>query len=579
VTVPTYLELINDTQVKFDLFDFTFMNLSRAVFGRAVAAAKPISPNPVPTEEHALFLSLSPQPPAISSTSRYSAYDVECRGWDGQTTTSPLPATAKFSIYSADGVFFSSSDFDRGSLVDATFYKMTFEEDWLSRFWGEVLGKDDKGTAADQMGSLTESFTQSIIDLTSASGASNLESDLLTLVEDYGRRIWERARLLMRDAHYEDWSDRVLYCARAKMEVALRSNPYVRANAEIEKNLVRRFEEFSRNFANLDFSQSNTSEKRILLTGFDPYGKKVPTPVAKNLLSNPSGKLALHFANSTSWTYNKVASLHNDLFIRTCIFPVRWKAAPNDAIAAALGFDEGVVETIIGNAIDTTTTGKEVQIVCTCSLDPNIEPVIDKSSIPQIHLRIERFAGKCRNGKNDNNDEPSSDIKDATLPYPSERNPFYVSKLEVTPPTLSVYDGLMVKLRYNEKYLHDSATILPAYGYDPTNTIIFNTLSLTGTTRTSEVNAVVTAWKAHSAVTAKEGSGGAYLSNEIFYRVSNLVQSNYTPANAKYTSLKNGHIHVPNLVSQMRESPGSVVTVTVDDLADSVLAVLDGTLG
>lgn len=590
VTVPTYLELINDTQVKFDLFDFTFMNLSRTLFGTAVPAAKPVSPNPAPTEEHALFLSLSPQPPATSSTSRYSAYDVECRGWDGQTTTSPLPPTAKFSIYSADGVFFSSSDFDRGSLVDATFYKMTFEEDWLSRFWGEVLGRDDKGPAADQMGSLTESFTQSIIDLTSASGTSNLESDLLALVEDYGHRIWERARLLAGgDPKYKEWSDRILYCARAKMEVALRSNPYVRANAEIEKNLVRRFEEFSRNFAKLDFSQSNTGEKRIILTGFDPYGAKVPPPVAKNLLSNPSGKLALHFADSTAWTYNKVASLHNHLFIRTCIFPVRWKAAPNDAIAAALGFDEGVVETTIGNAIDATTAGKEVQIVCTCSLDPNIEPVIDISSVPQIHLRIERFAGKCRDNdartnKDNNNESPlkvGGEIKidDATLPGASEMNPFYVSKLVVSSATLSVYDGLKVKLRYNERYLYNTATSPPSYGYYPTNTVIFNTTSLAGTTKTADVNAVVAAWKAHTAIAAIEGSGAAYLSNEIFYRVSNLVQSNYTPANAKYTSLKNGHIHVPNLVSKMSVSPGSVVTVTVDNLADSVLAVLDGTLG
>jgi hypothetical protein len=584
VTVPTYLELINDTQVKADLFDFTFMNLSKTLFGTAVAAAKPVSPNPAPTEEHALFLSLSPQSPSASSTSRYSAYDVECRGWDGQTTTSPLPASAKFSIYSADGVFFSSSDFDRGSLVSASPYIRTPEEDWVSRYWDELIDRDQMGGEPDvdkQMGSLVTKFASDLAD-TVAAATSNPDADLLTLLDDYGRKIWDRAVLLghdttlVHDSHeaaytHQEWSDRILYGARAKMEVALRSNPYVHSNPVAEQQFILRFEESSRNFGNLSFSQSNTSEKRILLTGFDPYGDTTEAP-----LSNPSGKLALFFANSTSWKYNKVASYDDDLYIRTCIFPVRWKAAPG--YPAPLGFDEGLVETIIGNAIDATIIGKQIQIVCTCSLDPTIEPVNDGHGVPQIHFRIERFAGKCRDNNPDNNNVQSSRIEDATLPTESEKNPFYVSKLELRSATLSVYDGLAVKLRYNELYTYYSAATSLPPSYEPSNTDIFNTTSFTAG-HTSDVNAIVAAWKAHTDVTVTNGSGAAYLSNEIFYRVSNLVQSNYTPANAKYTSLKNGHIHVPEFETKMSASPHSVVVVTVDDLADSVLAVLDGVQG
>jgi hypothetical protein len=582
VTVPTYLELINDTQVKFDLFDFTFMNLSRTLFGTAVAAAKPVSPNPAPTEEHALFLSLSPQPPATSSTSRYSAYDVECLGWDGQTITSPLPATAKFSVYSADGVFFSSSDFDRGSLVDATFYKMTFEEDWLSRFWGEVLGKDDKATAADQMGSLTESFTQSIIDLTSASGVSNLESDLLALVEDYGRRIWDRAVLLVGDTTYEEWSDRILYCARAKMEVALRSNPYVRANAEIEKNLVRRFEEFSRNFANLDFSQSTTGEKRILLTGFDPFGRKVASPHPQDLDSNPSGRVALHLAGATSWKYNKSISFQNHLFIRTCIFPVRWKAARNDAIAAALGFDEGVVEATIGNAIDTAPAGKNIHIVCTCSLDGGLQDWLTPNLLPfdSLHVRIDRFAGRCRSGQLDNNNFSSTEIADNTLPNGTSMQPFYETglkpKLKNSGADLSDHDGKLVfKIRYNERY--DAFSTFPVTIFSNlssvTDDVIFHTLKCSPTFD-NIVADTRSAWgTAGASFHVRRGSGGAFLSNEIYYRVSNLVQS--VP---RYSGIINGHIHVPLLKNYQKTSSTSV-TVTADELTDSVLAVLDGTLG
>jgi hypothetical protein len=60
------------------------------------------------------------------------------------------------------------------------------------------------------------------------------------------------------------------------------------------------------------------------------------------------------------------------------------------------------------------------------------------------------------------------------------------------------------------------------------------------------------------------------LSNEIFYRSSNLIQS--IP---DYVGIRNGHLHIP-LLGTFGTAGGGSVVVTVADLAKTVVAVLDG---
>jgi hypothetical protein len=569
VTVPTFEELQSDTAVKTELFDFTFLCLSKTVFDPAVAAANPISPDPATGEKHAIFLTLTAptSPPAL-----YSTYDVAWHGWDGPDVV-PLPAGASTPIYSADGVFFSSSDFDSGSLSDlAAAYTMTPEEEWLSRQWDDVIAKDQMGSVeSDRMRALVDDFSLAILDVSTT--ATNPKADLLALVETYAPQIWDRAVLLVKDtvsADSQEWSDLILFCARAKMEVALKNHAYVLTNLEDERELTQRFEERSRNFVNLDFSGANAAKKQVILTGFDPYAAADST---RTLATNPSGKLALYLADSQDHSYSGANSFHNKLYVRTCVFPVRWK-----------DFDERVVETVIGNAI--MQTSANVAIVCTCSLEPNIEAVLDINNIAQVRFNIDQFAGKCRDGEDNNNFPPPTidgkiKISDATLPDGSDKKPFYVSKLKVGPGPLSHYDALTVKLRYNETFSYNFISSISGplnFSNTQDDAGIFSTTFLS-TAWPIAISQAVADWAAdHDSVVVLEGSGANYLSNEIFYRVSNLVQSSYSSTNVKYTSLKNGHIHLPNFKSDIAGHLGSV-TVTVDNLATSVLAVLDGTLG
>jgi hypothetical protein len=573
VTVPTFEELQSDTAVKKELFDFTTLCLSKAAFEPAVIASNPCSPNPGAGEIHAIFLSLA-VPTAILA--HCTSYKVAWRGWDGQSIVSS-PANTLIAIYSADGVFFFSPDFDHNGLINLAFaYTMTPEEEWLSRLWNDVIAKDKMGlNESDRMGALVDGFCFAVLEVSGIS--SDPEGELLALVETYAPQIWNRAVDLVQDTGPSDsleWSDRVLYCARAKMELSLKNHAYVLANPGTKTMLIQRFEELSRNYANLVFSTA-ANQKRIIVTGFDPYGS------SKIVKTNPSGKLALYFAQHAAWKCTLAQSHNNDLFIRTCIFPNRYR-----------DFDGGIVEGIIGSAIDLAKTGNSpVAVVCTCSLDPFIKYLItgvqlqdgttvsNINSFSDLHLRIDRFAGKCRGGDEDNGVAKSTLLDDRTLPVWTDKKEFYETKLRVIFPsntdTLIKYDDLVVKLRYNEWLRYRDAG-----GYHPPKR---DTVSERLQDNASAITISLSSGTVpQTIVLAVEGSGGNYFSNEIFYRVSNFLQS---VQGTSGSSIRNGHIHVPDLGAYWAvpatagASSTLVGTVTLADLAISVLAVLDGVSG
>jgi hypothetical protein len=568
VTVLTFDELQNDTAVKKELFDFTFLCVSKAAFDPGITAANGGSSG---GEVHTTFLSLiTPQ----LSPGQFSSYDLAWKRWDGQNTvfasTSP-----SMPVYSADGVFFSSSDFDGGSLSNlASAYTMTTEEGWLSRLWDNVIDKDHQGeSASSRMRALVDGFAFAVLEVSTTS--SNPEGELAALVESYAPQIWDRAVLLVQDTTSPDsleWSDRILYCARAKMEVSLKNHVYVLANPATQTRLIKRFEELSRNYAHLDFATAAT-RKRILVTGFDPFD---PTGSGSSTVvnTNPSGKLALYFAQDPDWKSEIPQSHNNDLFIRTCIFPNRYQ-----------DFDEGIVESIIGNCIDVARLGNTpINAVCTCSLDPFIKLLItgfklkdgtilsNLNNFNDVHVRIDRFAGKCRGGSLDNELKSSVVLADATLPDGSDKKVFYETKFKITfsntAKKLTEYDTLNIKLRYNERICYLDLIGLRHPPKPGTANEIF-------LDHASGITILLsTAMVPQDVATAIEGSGGNYFSNEIFYRVSNLVQSVQA---ASSSGIKNGHIHIPDLGAYESVASATLLgTVTLADLVTSVLAVLDG---
>ncbi len=154
-------------------------------------------------------------------------------------------------------------------------------------------------------------------------------------VKKDARMLWELAVQQCESPKYAD--DRPLYWARLKMQVALKRTPVFKDQIDMVKSIVIKgseldgiinmFENLSRNYTGIDFSQTPDGCKKVLLMGFDPfqldktyYGDTGPETF------NPSGLLALQL-------HGKVVE---NAFVQTCIFPVKYE-----------DFDNGVVEEVM----------------------------------------------------------------------------------------------------------------------------------------------------------------------------------------------------------------------------------------
>jgi len=154
--------------------------------------------------------------------------------------------------------------------------------------------------------------------------------------------------------------DRPLYWARNKMQVYLKRHPAFKGQLDIEKSTIEKgsrlehiikiFEELSRNYTGIDFSNAN-GKKKVLVTGFDPFqmnpdqnfNTSMGTDSAKTF--NPSGIVALFLSKNKELLNQKID-------VQTCIFPVRYE-----------DFDKGYVEDVIRKYI------ADVDMIITTSLN------------------------------------------------------------------------------------------------------------------------------------------------------------------------------------------------------------------
>jgi pyrrolidone-carboxylate peptidase len=288
--------------------------------------------------------------------------------------------------------------------------------------------------------------------------------------------ILDRARQLASAvrARADDY-DRCLYWARLRMGVALKDHPLCRKSASLRRELVKRFERLTRGY-DIVFPPAAAGARKVVITGFDPF------PVYEQLdVSNPSGAVALALHGET------IQAAGNTAYVVSAIFPVRYR-----------DFDAGVVEEFM-NAI--LAGSAQVHTIITISQNGIFE-----------YFDLERFAGRNRSGDPDNE----------FVSYPASKiggtgyKEFYESNLpskEMVPKPFPTTQRLF----FDQSYKSATKTVVhPSTGLDNDN--------------------VPTVAVPDSDVT--EGSGGAYLSNEIFYRTAkrreNLVSSTLT-----------GHLHIP----------------------------------
>lgn len=326
--------------------------------------------------------------------------------------------------------------------------------------------------------------------------------------------LWKAA---VADSHksnkYSNIDDRSLYWARIKMQVALKRHPAfkndidhnkskIKEGSKLEK-IIRIFEKNSRNYK-ISFSEAG-NKKRVLVTGFDPFS------LNNNIYrSNPSGVCALAF--------NK--TIIGDYFIQTCIFPVRYE-----------DFDQGCVEEVVSDLI----AKKEVDFIISLSLNGS-----------WYHFDIERFAAKNRGGGQDNMNIGIDNEKYDKSRFKNNEiigKEFYETTLPVnkiiTDEIASHFDVKKQVFFYDQSYESTTGVekSVPKKISDilGEKTILDEEDIKVANIHNKNENCIDITPEGKSI----RGSGGNYLSNEIFYRIARVRDKNFS-------NIKTGHIHIAN---------------------------------
>lgn len=391
---------------------------------------------------------------------------------------------------------------------------------YMESTWEDYFIRLDQSTTITNPPDKMETIVANFISAVNAAPNNETAPSLLeTAVNTYASMILKRARAFVQenfDTSSSNLDDRILYWTRIKMLVILKSHPYLLGSIADRDKLVEKFEELSRGYSTVDFG--STSLKKILVTGFDPFG------LTSNLeQGNPSGLVALSLDNTVLKD-----NLGNDYaLIQTMIFPVRYKDF--DGYEGNSGTGEGVVEKYIKPFIEDTNL--RVDMIMTVSLTY-------KGS-----YNIDRFATRTRGGLEDNNTRkrvsgsPSINLSVGEEEFEwiqttlsKSMVPDYPAPSDDPNPNFNGHWTV-----YNQNYqvlsTYNSDTDLPRNGIPPIPSFLGR----------NKKNATVPLMKG-TKIHMKDGRN--YLSNEIFYRVS-LMRERWLKTQPPGTEFPSGHFHIP----------------------------------
>lgn len=342
------------------------------------------------------------------------------------------------------------------------------------------------------------------------------------LIETRAELLWTTAIAQADTAGASPFDDRPLYWARLHMRVSIRRHAFLKTQRRAIREMIEILEQHSRGLQTVDFSGSGSATHKVLLLGFDPF------EFSSNIKqSNPAGASALHLHGKTASN----ATNSKSAYIQTAVFPVRYG-----------DFNNGIVERFIQPFLDGTTP---VDMIITGSQDIdvffNIDRFASKYRDPTLTDNLNRLGGKAKFYTIRNNK-----VKRAgTIFLPQ----FYETTLpfaDMIAPGGRLDNNRVV---YNQEYTTSNpADFAPSSGQG------------------SGIVQIAGPQPGHR---ARGGSGGVFLSNEIFYRIAHIR----TKLSA---ATRTGHLHMPKL----QQNPGddfSVVDTTtlVNDTATIIGDALD----
>ena len=328
-----------------------------------------------------------------------------------------------------------------------------------------------------------------VADLAAIPNNVSAKTAIETRINDAAPKLLQRARQrAAADRTRADDHERALYWARMRMLVALKSHAFCLASVAARNELAKLFEQKSRGY-DLTFSAAPGGAKKILVTGFDPFQLDLGIET-----SNPSAATALAFHGRT------ITSSAKSAYLESAIFPVRYR-----------DFDFGVVEDLVNPRLG---GAGQVDIIITVSQNGSSRA-----------FDVERLAGRRRLGLFDNEH----------VNFPPRQlgaNTTHPAFLETTLPVIQFVPGPFTsppdddqRVFFDQSFKSENPAQSFKGASDPT--------APAGANANTPAHALNTITGQ-----ALEGSGGSYLSNEIFYRVAHR---RVTLASTTLT----GHVHIP----------------------------------
>jgi hypothetical protein len=421
--------------------------------------------------------------------SQYRKYKLKVQGLNSNGEQTILPPSTNIFVYTQGGRIFASKDFAVQEIAQTTYI--------YTRNYEELIGYENKESTTNlrfedwfiekDAGMKTEvdGFISALNNINTQNNPQALQQ-IKTLVEDSAQDIWEQAVDFVQANNNANPDDRPLYWARNKMLVALKSHSYFTGEDDVDlKELIKIFEEKSRNYLGVDFS-SHPTHKKILITGFDPFFLNKKTPGHNILQSNPSGCVALSLHNTI--TPNNLG------FIQAMIVPVRYTDF-DSSTDRSKGQGEGIIEKYIQPWIN------------------SVDMIITISQSGPGQYNIDKYATATRGGAIDN--------LGYTRKIPSAGRSINIS---------------------SNKNLEWILTTLPNQFIQ--SPIVSNAEYIDKNGNSKDGN--ISGQEPVSGEQMLYGPGGDYLSNEIFYRVSRLRELSSRKIGSSNV-LSSGHFHISKI--------------------------------
>jgi pyrrolidone-carboxylate peptidase len=336
-----------------------------------------------------------------------------------------------------------------------------------------------------------------------AYAATATAADAQTVTRQKGGQLWQTARASVHGSTTVK-NDRPLYWARLKMATTIRTGPAPwkvglapGALQPAVQSQIDLLEQSSRGMNDVSFAGLPAGQKKILVTGFDPF--QLDSEMRR---SNPSGAAALDLDGQTLTAASGSPPVTGH--VEAAVFPVRFA-----------DFDARMVEQFIGPQVN----------------GPNPVDMVVTISQGGQGFELERYAGRRRSaGVGDNVGRAFGSDTNPVAPQNTASTAEF-QETTTTPAQRGAMEGAGQSVTENGKT------------FTVTTDNHVRALSSTGTPTDMPGASAIAGNN-----TSVEGSGGGYLSNEIYYRAVSTVRASTHP------TIPMIHLHTPALTYNQPQS-------------------------